>query len=119
MKKSLIIGSVVAALAFATPALAHHSAAQFDFTKPTTVEGIVKIYEVNNPHSKLVLEVTDTKGTREITFEGHSRNNVYRQGWRPDLVKVGDHIKIRIAPTRNGEDGGYVVGVTTDDGHTY
>lgn len=119
MKKFLIIGGVCAALMAATPALAHHSAAQFDFTKPEKVSGIVKEYEVNNPHSKLILEVTDKKGTREITYEGHSRNNVYRRGWRPDLVKVGDHITITIAPTRNGTDGGYVTAVTTDDGHKF
>jgi hypothetical protein len=53
-------------------------------------------------------KVTDEKGTRDIEFEGHSRNNVYRSGWRPETMKVGDTITAIIAPMRDGSDGGYV-----------
>jgi len=119
MKKSIFLGSVIAACMFATPVLAHHSAAQFDFGQSVKVEGIVKEYEVNNPHSKLVMEVSDDKGSRAIEFEGHSRNNIYRRGWRPDMVKVGDHIVITIAPLKSGDDGGYVQSVTTDSGQSF
>lgn len=119
MKKMFFLGSVAAACIFATPVLAHHSAAQFDFSQSVEVEGLVKVIEVNNPHTLLVMEVTDDKGTRDIEFEGHSRNNVYRRGWRPDMVKVGDHITITIAPMRSGEDGGYVQSVTTEDGKSF
>jgi hypothetical protein len=89
-------------------ALAHHSAAQFDFAQTVRVEGVVKEMRVANPHIALFLEVTDSKGTRVIEFEGHSRNNVYRRGWRPEMVHTGDAIAIDIAPMRTGEDGGYV-----------
>jgi hypothetical protein len=41
---------------------------------------------------------------------------MYRQGLRPDMMKVGDKITIRIAPMRNGEDGGYVTALLTADG---
>jgi len=68
------------------------------------------------PHGRIVLNVTDEHGTRDVEFEAHSRNNMYRQGFRPDMMKVGDKITIRIAPTRNGEDGGYVTAVLTADG---
>ena len=63
-----------------TAALAHHSAAQFDFAQTVRVEGVVKEMRVANPHTALFLEVTDGKGTRVIEYEGHSRNNVYRRG---------------------------------------
>ncbi len=95
---------------------AHHSAAQFDFGKTVEVEGVVKQISVENPHISLLLEVSDEKGKREIEFEGHSRNNVYRRGWRPDMVHVGDTIKIEIAPTRSGEEGGYVKNFILADG---
>ena len=91
-----------------TAALAHHSAAQFDFAQTVRIEGVVKEMRVANPHIALFLEVTDPKGTRVIEYEGHSRNNVYRRGWRPEMVHTGDTIAIDIAPTRTGEDGGYV-----------
>jgi uncharacterized protein DUF6152 len=91
-----------------TTALAHHSAAQFDFAQTVRVEGVVKEMRVANPHIALFLEIKDAKGTRVIEYEGHSRNNVYRRGWRPEMVHTGDTIAIDIAPMRTGEDGGYV-----------
>ena len=101
-------------------AAAHHSAACCDFTKSVPVNGIVKSIEVANPHIKLVLIVTDGDGhQKEIYFEGHSRNNVYRRGWRPGMVKAGDKITIHIAPKKSGEDGGYVQSWTTADGRTF
>jgi hypothetical protein len=119
MKKVLFLGGIMAACMAATPVLAHHSAAQFDFSQSIKVDGIVKEYEVNNPHSKLVMEVSDDKGSRAIPYEGHSRNNIYRRGWRPDSVKVGDHVTITIAPLRSGDEGGYVQSMTTDDGQSF
>jgi hypothetical protein len=101
----------------AVPAGAHHSAAQFDFQKPVNVKGVVKLVQFANPHAKIVLEVTDDKrGTRDIEFEGHSRNNMYRQGLRPEMMAVGDKITIRIAPMRDGSDGGYMTAFITADG---
>jgi hypothetical protein len=40
----------------------------------------------------LVLRVTDARGTRDIEFEGHSTNNMYRAGYRDRMIKVGDKI---------------------------
>jgi hypothetical protein len=97
-------------------AFSHHSAAQFDFGKSVEIEGVVEKIEVVNPHMELILRVTDSKGTRKIEYEGHSRNNVYRAGWRDGVVKVGDKIKINIAPRRDGGDGGYVRSFVTASG---
>ncbi|HZL94654.1 MAG TPA: DUF6152 family protein [Vicinamibacterales bacterium] len=100
----------------AAGAYAHHSAAQFDFQNTVNVTGIVKEARFANPHGRIILAVTDERGTRDIEFEAHSRNNMYRQGLRPDMMKVGDEITIRIAPMRTGEDGGYVTALLTADG---
>jgi hypothetical protein len=97
-------------------ALAHHSAAMFDFTRSAELEGVVKDIRVINPHMSLVLVVTDAKGTHEVSFEGHSVNNFYRAGWRPDSVKVGDKIKVRFAPRKDGHEGGFVNAFTTAQG---
>src|SRR5512134_2619308 len=64
-------------------AFAHHSAVRFDLTiRYNMVSGVVKTWEPANPHTKIVLEITDAKGTRDVEFEGHSRNNYSRAGWR-------------------------------------
>ena len=98
-------------------AFAHHSASRFDLTiRDNEVSGIVKEFEVANPHTKIVLEITDEKGTRDVEFEGHSRNNYYRSGWRVGMVEPGDRITLIAAPTRDGSDGGYALGVIAEDG---
>jgi hypothetical protein len=101
----------------AAGASAHHSAAQFDFKNTVNLTGIVKEATFSNPHARILLEVTDDeRGTRDIEFEGRSRNNMYRQGFRPDMIKVGDKITIRIWPMRDGSDGGYITALITADG---
>ncbi len=108
---------LVAVSGIATSALAHHSAAQFDFRNTVDVSGEVKYVRFANPHGRLILEVTDDeRGTRDIEFEAHSRNNMIRQGLLPDMFALGDEITIRIAPMRNGEDGGYITALLTADG---
>lgn len=109
-----IAGLVLATLSLT--AYAHHSAVMFDFQNTVVIEGKVQDVRFANPHMKLILEITDAKGTRNVEFEGHSRNNMARQGLTPNLFKVGDGIAIRIAPMRNGEDGGYVTAVRGPDG---
>lgn len=108
--------ALLLSLALAAPAFAHHSAAQFNFQGPRSLAGVVKEVRMANPHMRLILTVTDEKGTRDIEFEGHSLNNLYRAGWRPDAVKVGDKVTITIAPRKDGEDGGYVTKVKTASG---
>jgi hypothetical protein len=105
--RAALIGMVLFAV-WPSLAIAHHSAATVDFTKPVDIKGVVQFIDVANPHLKLVLRVTDEKGTRDIEYEGHSRANLYRSGWRPDSVKVGDTVTVRVAPRRDGADGGYV-----------
>jgi hypothetical protein len=113
MKRFFAIASLLAPFA----AFAHHSAIRFDLTiRDNMVSGIVKTWEPANPHTKIVLEITDAKGTRDVEFEGHSRNNYYRAGWRDGMVKVGDKITLIAAPTRDGSDGGYALGVIAADG---
>lgn len=112
-----LIATLLVTGLFSVSAWAHHSAAQFDFRNTVLVTGKVQEVRFANPHMRLVLEVTDDKrGTRDIEFEGHSRNNMRRQGLMPNMFKEGDDVTIRIAPMRNGEDGGYVVGLRMPDG---
>jgi len=117
LQKMVLLGS---ALLLCSAAFAHHSAAQFDFAKNVEVTGKIIHLDVSNPHIDLVLEVSTTDGgTKQIQFEGHSRNNVYRRGWRPDMMADGDLVTIFIAPMRNGEDGGYIQSFKLADGRQF
>lgn len=116
MRTASITFATVLMISFAMPTTAHHSAAGQDFTKRVEMEGVVKSWQIMNPHGKLVIQVTDTKGTRTIELETHSRNNVYRAGYRDGMIKAGDKIKVYVAPNRDGSDGGYLVAFETAAG---
>ena len=80
---------------------------------------VVKRFQSINPHMRLVLSVTDAKGTRDIAFEGHSTNNMYRAGYRDGMIKVGDKITVFVAPLRDGSEGGYVTAALTASGKRF
>jgi hypothetical protein len=114
--KSFVVAACAAMLAvFSAVAMAHHSAAQFDFSQRVTIEGIVKEFNVTNPHTWAVVTLTDDKrGTRDAEYEGHSASHFYRAGYTRNMVKVGDKIAILIAPRRDGEDGGFIQAFTVN-----
>jgi hypothetical protein len=114
----LVVTAALVAL-WAVGIAAHHSAQQFDFGKTASVTGVVKKFQAINPHMRLVLAVSDARGTREVAFEGHSTNNMYRAGYRDGMIKVGDKITVFIAPLRDGSEGGYVTAATIADGRRF
>jgi hypothetical protein len=116
--RRFVVGLVAPALAlWVVAASAHHSAAQFDFSQRVTIHGTVKKFNVTNPHTAAVVEVSDDKGTRDVEYEGHSASHFFRAGFTRDMVHVGDEISILIAPRRDGEDGGFIQAFTVN-GHT-
>jgi hypothetical protein len=83
---------------------AHHSfAAQYDRTKPHTIAGTVTKIEWTNPHIYLYIAVKDDTGKETVwAVEGMAPNALYRQGWRPDTVKVDDMITVEGWLARDG-----------------
>lgn len=114
--KTFVAAALASALALCgAVAFAHHSAAQFDFAQRVTIEGVVKKFNVTNPHTWATVEITDDKrGTRVAEYEGHSASHFYRAGYTRDLAKPGDKIAILIAPRRDGEDGGFIQAFTVN-----
>ena len=125
LKRTWIAASAVFAVgvvspSLAPPALAHHSAAPFNFGDPTVIEGVVKEVKIINPHAALILEVTDEeRGTRDIEFEGMSASIFYSSGYYNGAVEVGDTIQVTIAPRFDGEDGGFISSFVTAKGENF
>ena len=117
MKHSFV--AIAAALLFTTTgaALAHHSTAMFDLTRKVTVEGTVEAFEWTNPHTWLWLQVPKSGGeTVRYGIEGMSPNFLSRNGWTRTALKPGDKVKVEINPLKDGQPGGFFVGVTLPDG---
>jgi hypothetical protein len=111
---------MLAGLAFATPAFAHHSYAMFDLTKDVVITGVVADWKWANPHTSLDVLATNDQGA-PVTWrlEGKSPQVLRIKGWTRDVIKVGDKITVHLYPLREGAYGGQMVRVTAADGHVY
>jgi hypothetical protein len=103
---------VIGATAFwmAQPAIAHHSFAMFDFKQNVSLNGTIKDFQWTNPHSWIVVTVTDASGkTTDWQVEGGSPNGLGRQGWKRNSLKPGDKAVVVIHPLKDGTNGGCLV----------
>jgi hypothetical protein len=81
--------------ATAVPLFAHHAiSAEFDTTKPIKFEGTVKTVDWMNPHIYINIETIENGKPVVYSVEGGPPNALYRQGWRPDSLKVGDKVQV-------------------------
>jgi len=100
-------------------AIAHHSTAEFDYTKQLTIKGTVKEVQWTNPHSYIEL-IADGEGGEQIQWSveiGSPSLNI-NMGWRKDSVKVGDVVTINLSPVRSGKPYGTLRVLTFADGRT-
>ena len=110
--------TVVAALAL-MPALvrAHHSAVMFDDAKEVTVTGVVKEFQFTNPHSWLLVDVTEKDG--KVTtwgFEAEGPTTLMRNKVRPGDLKAGTKLTITGHPMKDGRPAALWMKAVRDDG---
>jgi hypothetical protein len=110
----LALAGAALAVTLATPAIAHHSTAMFEWGKSTDLKGVtVDKWEWTNPHT--FLYVHDAAGKR-WAFEGMSPNHLSRAGWSKRSLAPGEHIDLTYYKLRDGRRGGFNVTVTKPDG---
>ncbi len=102
-----------------SPCSAHHSAAMFDATRSLTLMGTVKGFEWVNPHCWIEILVPAAGTTTEWSVEMGSPSQLYRKGWRPGTLKVGDRVTIVINPAKDGSSGGSFVSGTDASGKAF
>ena len=101
----------------ATVAMAHHSAAMFDQTRQITLSGTVREFQWTSPHCYIqLLAGADHATPQEWSLEMGAPIYLYRLGWRPSTVKVGDKITVSLHPLRDGTHGGLLFKAMTADG---
>jgi hypothetical protein len=98
--------AIIALLALALPAWAHHSHGNYNMEIFTNLQGTVKEVHWMNPHSFIYIEVSDGKGEPAIwSLESASVTQLTRKGIGKDTVKPGDKVSVRCHQLRDGSNG--------------
>src|SRR5438128_110303 len=94
---------VTAILVTAVGAEAHHSAVMFEDKKEVVYEGVVKEFQFTNPHSWLLVDVSNKDGSVTTWgFEAEGPSTLLRNGVRPADFKSGTKLTITGRPMKDG-----------------
>jgi hypothetical protein len=104
--------AIIALLALALPAWAHHSHGNYNMEAFTNLQGTVKEVRWMNPHSFIYMEIADGKAEPIVwSLETASITQLSRKGINKESIKPGDKITVRCHQLRDGSNGcllGYV-----------
>src|SRR5262249_22350902 len=70
-----------------------------------------------NPHTYFYLDATDENGKAgNWAVEGGAPNVLYRQGWKPNTLKVGDQVTVVGSRAKNGSNLANAISFVLPDG---
>ena len=100
-----------------SPVTAHHAGVMFEEEAEITLEGVVKEFQYTNPHSWLLVDVTDEDG--RITtwgFEAEGPSTLMRRGIRVGDLMPGTRVTISGHPMRDGRPAAAWTRAVREDG---
>jgi Family of unknown function (DUF6152) len=102
---------------------AHHSlAGVYDMKAEKEISGTVDKLQFTNPHGSLSIDVKNDDGTSTTwVFTLGSATALAQRGvgkTGPNALHVGDLIKVKCIPAKDGHPLGFLKAVTYPDGHT-
>jgi Family of unknown function (DUF6152) len=122
MNRTRLVVLVSGALFVAAPLFveAHHSATMFDSTKEVTLEGTVKEFQYTNPHSWLLVDVTNKDGSVTTWgFEAEGPSTLMQRKIRPSDFTFGTKVTITGNPMRDGRPAAMWIKAVRSDGKVF
>jgi Family of unknown function (DUF6152) len=112
--------AAAALIAVTLEAAAHHSGAMFDDAKEVTVTGVVKEFQYTNPHSWLLVDVTNADGSVTTWgFEAEGPSTLTRAGIRKSDFAPGTKLTITGHPMKDGRPAAAWMNATREDGKKF
>jgi len=116
MNKLIILTGLILAMTL-MPLQAHHSTAMFDDQREITVTGTIKEFQYTNPHSWLIIDVTNDDGSVTTWgFEAEGPTTLTRSGIRKSTLPPGTKITITGHPMKDGRSAAAWVVAELEDG---
>ncbi len=103
-----------------TPIQAHHAGVMFEEEKEITVAGVVKEFQYTNPHSWLLVDVTNENG--KVTtwgFEAEGPSYLLRRGIRVGDLTPGTKLTITGRPMKDGRPAAAWTRAVREDGAVF
>lgn len=98
-------------------AYAHHSGVMFEDKKEVTLQGVVKEFQYTNPHSWLLVDVTNADGTVTTWgFEAEGPTTLIRNKVRLTDLKAGTKLTITGRPMKDGRPAALWLKAVRSDG---
>jgi len=102
------------------PVFAHHSATMFDDQSEVTLTGVVKEFQYTNPHSWLLIDVTNEDGSVTTWgFEAEGPSTLQRAGIRKSDFAPGTEVTITGHPMKDGRPAAAWINATRGDGKKF
>ena len=115
--RSFMLTVALATTATTATTYAHHSGSMFDRAKTVTLEGTIKEYQFQNPHTWIEILVPSAAAEPvQWSIEGETRATMARIGLPNSALKPGDKVTIHAHPLRDGRNGGVFIDLTLPDG---
>lgn len=114
---TLLVALAGLALGAATPAVAHHGTAMYDFSGDVILDGTVAAYSFESPHIWLTLKAPGAGGrVADWSLEGPPPIYAVNRGWAKDSLKPGQRVKVAVARRKDAPNAGLIISVAEPGG---
>lgn len=106
---------LIALLATAALAIAHHGLAAFDQTKKITLKGTVTEFHFVNPHCVVEFDVKNDKGQVE-KWQGQMTSPAHLRGWTATSLEEGNVVTVIGYPAKSGAKYMWITTLSSSNG---